>query len=126
MKQEEAVRAVSALGEPFGGRFAIYNLKEETAEFAEDIPILLLHPTGLSFGRAVSAALTKREAETPVGVCLGAGDVFVTTLEAVGEYDELLDASSAVVIGCSKTRFLADEDGDICGIITEEEKREDT
>lgn len=118
MKQEEAVRAAAALGEPFGGRFVIYNLKEETAEFAEDIPVLLLNPAGLSFGRAVSAALSCRKADTPVGVSLGAGGVFVTTLDAVGEYDELLDAGSVVVIGCSKTRFLEDEDGDVCGIVT--------
>ena len=120
MKQEEAVRAAAALGSPFGRRFAVFNLREEPADFAEDIPILLLHPTGLPFGRAVSSALSIRKPETPVGVSLGGGEVFVTTLEAIGEYDELLNAGAVVVIGSSKTVFLDDEDGDVCGILTEQ------
>ena len=110
---------VSALGNPLGDEYLVFDLLEETPDFSGDNPVLLLHPTGLSFGRAVSSALSVRKAETPVGVCLGDGGVFVTTLEAVGEYDELLDAQAAVVIGGSKTKFLEDEDGDVCGIITE-------
>ena len=109
----------AALGEPLGDEFSVFDLLEETPEFSGENPVLLLHPTGLSFGRAVSSALSARKAETPVGVCLGDGGVFVTTLEAVGEYDELLDDGAAVVIGGSKTKFLEDEDGDVCGIITE-------
>lgn len=120
MKQEEAVRAAEALGSPFGRRFFLYDLSAEAPDFSEDIPILLMNLKGLSFGRAVSLALSVRDGETPVGVCFGNGDVFVTTLEAVGEYDELLGTGAVVVIGCSNTRFLADEDGDVCGIVTEE------
>ena len=119
MKQEEAVRAAAALGSPFGGRFFLYDLSAEAPDFSEDVPIFLMNPKGLSFGWALSAALAVRDAETPVGVSFGNGDTFVTTLEAIGEYDELLGAGAVVVIGCSKTRFLEDEDGDVCGIVTE-------
>ena len=119
MKQEEAVRAAAALGSPFGGRFFLYDLSAEVPDFSEDVPVLLLNPKGISFGRAVSAALAVRDANTPVGVGFGNGDTFVTTLEAIGEYDELLGAGAVVVIGCSNTRFLEDEDGDVCGIVTE-------
>ena len=110
---------VSVLGNPLGDEYSVFDLLEETPDFSGENPVLLLHPTGLSFGRAVSSALSIRKGETPVGVCLGDGSVFVTTLEAVGEYDELLDAGSAVVIGGSKTRFLEDEEGDVCGIVSE-------
>lgn len=119
MKQEEAIRAACALGSPFGSRFSLYDLSAEEADFSEDVPVLLLNPKGISFGRAVSQALAVRSGETPVGVSFGNGDVFVTTLEAIGEYDELLGAGAIVVVGCSRTRFLEDGDGDVCGIVTE-------
>ena len=120
MKQEEAVRVAAGLGNPFGKRFSLYDLTAEAPDFSEDIPVFLLNPKGLSFGRAVSAALSVRDAETPVGVSFGNGERFVTTLESIGEYDELLSAGAVVVIGCSKTQFLEDEDGDVCGLVTEE------
>ena len=68
MKQEEAVRAAAALGSPFGRRFFLYDLSAEAPDFSEDVPIFLMNPKGLSFGRAVSAALAVRDADTPVGV----------------------------------------------------------
>ena len=107
---------VSVLGNPLGDDYSVFDLLEETPDFSGENPVIILHPTGLSFGRAVSSALSIRKGETPVGVCLGDGGVFVTTLEAVGEYDELLDAQAAVVIGGLRTKFLEDEDGDVCGL----------
>ena len=106
----------AALGNPLGDTYSVFDLLTQSPDFSGENPVLLLHPTGLSFGRAVSSALSVRKADTPVGVCLGDGGVFVTTLEAVGEYDELLDKGAAVLIGGSKTRFLEDEDGDVCGL----------
>ena len=61
---------VSVLGNPLGDDYSVFDLLEETPDFSGENPVLLLHPTGLSFGRAVSSALSVRKAETPVGVCL--------------------------------------------------------
>ncbi len=120
MLQEEAVRLASALGNPLGEKWTFADLASgEIPDFENDEPVLLANPKGLVFGRAISAALKVRKAETPVGVCLENGEVFVTTLEAVGEYDELLTCGGVVVIGGKRTEFLMDEDGDVCGISSE-------
>ena len=68
---------VSVLGNPLGDEYSVFDLLGETPDFSGENPVLLLHPTGLSFGRAVSSALSVRKAETPDGVCLGDGGVFV-------------------------------------------------
>lgn len=89
--------------------------------FQMGAPVVLYEPKNetrpFTLGKTIAIAARCRAGTTPVGVVRnafsGMEETFITTLDALGEYDELIDADSVVIIGGEETKIWEGADGDI-------------
>ncbi|MDO5845875.1 MAG: SAM-dependent methyltransferase [Methanocorpusculum sp.] len=131
--------AAARLGAPLAGEYAVVRLTGPDAwdkierrlehAFQMGTPVVLCEPKSeeqrFALGKAITVAAKYLSGDTHVGVCRRAftknEEVFITTLEALGEYDELIDARSVVIVGGENTKLWVGNDGEVKGMVTKNE-----